>query len=202
MFSVVLLGKRLSAIRLGSLLLLAVGVSLTQLKHSPQNNNGDTSDSMGMAAVMLLVTLSGFAGVYTEKVLKGPETAKVPFCFMQILLALISLVLGCIFCIYQDYASILNFGPFFNFNRYACLTIVLNAAGGVLVAATLKYASSVAKVPKPNSIPNPNPNRDPRLTLSHSNWRVMQSRSLSFLLDLFQTLPSTLRSILFSGLGV
>jgi len=146
-FSVTLLGRRLTRVQWVSLFILSIGVSLAQMQPKCDTKPEElvATDSTGLFAAVTLVTLSGFAGVYTEKVLKGPETAEVPFCFMQILLALVSIALGGIAGLCKDYNTIITRGLFYKFNGYTWLVIIISAAGGLLVAATLKYASSIAK---------------------------------------------------------
>jgi len=146
-FSVALLKRKLTRIQWISLFLLCVGVSIAQMQAPSCDDEPKEglTDIVGILATMALVSLSGFAGVYTEKVLKGPATADVPFCFLQILLALVSLFLGSVLGLFQDMHLIGEYGFFHNFNLYTYLTVVVSAAGGLLVAATLKYASSIAK---------------------------------------------------------
>jgi len=57
----------------------------------------------------------------------------------------VSLFLGSVLGLFQDMHLIGEYGFFHNFNLYTYLTVVVSAAGGLLVAATLKYASSIAK---------------------------------------------------------
>ncbi|KAJ2743623.1 UDP-galactose transporter Gms1, partial [Coemansia sp. BCRC 34301] len=71
--SVVLLGTVLGGLRWAALVALTVGIILVQLPSTPAGGGeeGVSSQFMGLAAVLTACVLSGLAGVYFEKVLKG-----------------------------------------------------------------------------------------------------------------------------------
>lgn len=76
LFSVSMLGKQLSMNKWSSLGLLAFGIALVQLS----NTNGTKATSgldrvFGLTAVIIASILSGLAGVWFEKVLKGGQTS-------------------------------------------------------------------------------------------------------------------------------
>lgn len=58
--------------RWGSLLVLTIGVTLTQLSSSSDNEK--TSTTLGFLAVLVAAVLSGFAGVYFERILKNSKS--------------------------------------------------------------------------------------------------------------------------------
>lgn len=72
-----MLNKKLSPVQWGSLVLLMLGVAFVQLQGSAAaDKSSATSDShtnlvKGMVAVITSCVMSGFAGVYFEKILKG-----------------------------------------------------------------------------------------------------------------------------------
>ena len=76
-FSVLLLGRRLTRQQWGSLVLLTVGVSMAQLSSKGDASKGENSMA-GFVAVIGAACTSGFAGVYFEKILKGTEPIRSP----------------------------------------------------------------------------------------------------------------------------
>jgi UDP-sugar transporter A1/2/3 len=94
---------------------------------------------------------SGFASVYTEKVIKAQRNNNVArqnysLAYMQVQLALVSLVIIGLYACIKDYDQIVNGGGLFqNFNIGAFFSIFNSAIGGLIVAAVLKFADAVLK---------------------------------------------------------
>jgi UDP-sugar transporter A1/2/3 len=92
---------------------------------------------------------SGFASVYTEKVIKVRGNNDIrnnySLAYMQVQLASASLIIiGC-WAVVKDFSKILEFGLWHNFNAPAFLSVVNSALGGLTVAAVLKFADAVLK---------------------------------------------------------
>mmetsp|Transcript_34633 Transcript_34633/g.83680 ORF Transcript_34633/g.83680 Transcript_34633/m.83680 type:complete len:382 (+) Transcript_34633:331-1476(+) len=146
-FAAIFLGKRLKYIQVISLVLLTVGVMLCNMKF------GDEAGSYNMKGIMATLGIavsSGFASVYTEKVIKthrakSPVTGQYGLAYTQVQLASMSLVTIGIYAIIMDFKPIVEYGLFHNFNGAAFLTILNSAIGGLIVASVLKYADSVLK---------------------------------------------------------
>jgi len=104
---------------------------------------------LGVAATVLIATLSGFAAVYTEGVLKrGGSTIQKQehtLAYMQIQMALASLLIIGAFALVQDFSVIVERGLWHGFNVAALVAVVSSALGGLIVSAVLKYADSVLK---------------------------------------------------------
>lgn len=93
---------------------------------------------------------SGFASVYTEKVIKAQRNNNVArqnysLAYMQVQLALVSLVILGIYAVVMDYQVIVQNGLLHNFTTGAFVSIFNSAIGGLIVASVLKYADSVLK---------------------------------------------------------
>ena len=93
---------------------------------------------------------SGFASVYTEKVIKAQRSNSVAkqnysLAYMQVQLALVSLVILGIYALIADFEKIRDNGLWHNFTTGAFVSIFNSAIGGLTVAAVLKYADSVLK---------------------------------------------------------
>jgi solute carrier family 35 (UDP-sugar transporter), member A1/2/3 len=92
-FAVALLHKRLSGVKWFSLICLTVGIGLVNI--STQNGNEKdssfTEQSVGLIAIFSACTLSGIAGIWFEKVLKGTHQSVV---LRNIQLSLFSCISG------------------------------------------------------------------------------------------------------------
>lgn len=74
LFSWLVLGRRLRGVQLIALILLMVGVVLAQMKDGQSSHLALEADTaVGVLATLVIATLSGFAAVYTERVLKHSQ---------------------------------------------------------------------------------------------------------------------------------
>ena len=97
---------------------------------------------------------SGFASVFTEKVIKSAKSSddkhkdaekRYGLAHMQAQLAIVSLVLLGVYAIVEDLEEISTLGFFHNFSGPAFISCLNSAVGGLIVASVLKYADSVLK---------------------------------------------------------
>ncbi|XP_071347847.1 solute carrier family 35 member A3b [Trachinotus anak] len=147
LFSVSMLGRRLSLYQWLSLLLLMAGVTLVQW---PTESEGDSehkvlstgSQFVGVMAVLMACVSSGFAGVYFEKILK--ET-KQSVWVRNIQLGLFGFVLGFLGMIVYDAQRVRQSGMFQGYNTITCTVVVLQALGGLVIAVVIKYADNILK---------------------------------------------------------
>jgi len=154
-FSAVILRKRLKYIQIISLVLLTAGVMLINVNKMQEDKNGETEDGLvanntGVIATLAIAVSSGFAGVYTEKVIKAQRKKSVAaqnysLAYMQVQLALVSLVILGIYAVAKDHKAILENGLWHNFTTGAFVSVFNSAIGGLVVAAVLKYADAVLK---------------------------------------------------------
>lgn len=204
-FSVLVLGRKLSVRKWLSLLLLTVGVvtvqmplasvtaDLESLKESAHRNywfrrsvdewsgvagkavkhlgkrsatyqginedfllqNPRLNGTVGLVAVIAACISSGLAGVYFEKLLKSHNAGQgimggrsasasvwvreTQLCFYSLFPALF---IGVIF---KDGENISRYGFFTGYNWIVWATIIMQAAGGVIVALVINYANNIAK---------------------------------------------------------
>lgn len=102
---------------------------------------------------MGIAVSSGFASVYTEKVIKShkkslsADSAAQPpsLAYTQVQLAFMSLVAIGAYAMLMDFHAIVEYGLFHNFTFGAVLTVLMSALGGLTVAAVLKFADSILK---------------------------------------------------------
>ncbi|KAJ7992977.1 hypothetical protein DPEC_G00267670 [Dallia pectoralis] len=147
LFSVSMLGRRLGAYQWLSLLILMAGVALVQWpSDSPeapkQEQLSAGSQFVGVSAVLVACCSSGFAGVYFEKILK--ET-KQSVWVRNIQLGLFGLVFGLVGMLAYDGERVQDSGMFQGYNTITWIVVALQALGGLVIAAVIKYADNILK---------------------------------------------------------
>ncbi|KAK6588583.1 nucleotide-sugar transporter [Cryptosporidium xiaoi] len=145
--SVVIMKRKLSKKKWFSLLLLTTGAIMVQPGKGNSSLNQLESQGkdafLGLCSVLLACITSGLAGVFLEKLLKDDNTT---IWGRNIQLALYGIIFGYICCITgKDGVEISEKGFFYGFNTLVWLVILLQAIGGIIVAAVLKYADNILK---------------------------------------------------------
>lgn len=147
-FMVILLGRKLSADKWIALVLLCIGIILSQLNPETLNNSeASTSHSIssplvGLCAVVFATVSSGFAGVYFEKILKGTA----PSVWMRnIQLAAFGIVAGLIGVYISEGGDVLKYGFFQGYTPLVWFIVVLQTCSGLCVAFVMKYADNILK---------------------------------------------------------
>uniref|UniRef100_A0A0K0DJB5 UDP-galactose transporter n=1 Tax=Angiostrongylus cantonensis TaxID=6313 RepID=A0A0K0DJB5_ANGCA len=106
---------------------------------------------LGFIAVIVACCLSGFAGIYFEKILKG---SNVSIWVRNIQLALPSIFFALFFAFAKDHAKIFSDGGspsavwsrmLFGFDWAVWTTILISAFGGLVVAVVIKFADNILK---------------------------------------------------------
>ncbi|KAG9511380.1 UDP-galactose translocator, partial [Fragariocoptes setiger] len=169
-FSVFMLGKRLSGLQWIALLLLFIGVAIvevvivgpvasksglmnshaisnqTNVEHPPEDQpDGDRHENplIGFLALIAASCLSGFAGVYFEKILKS--TAQVSLWIRNIQLSIVAIPVGLLQVYILEPTHVEEKGFFFGYTAITWICIILQAQGGLLVAVVVKYANNILK---------------------------------------------------------
>ena len=149
--SVLMLNRSLSYLKWFSLFLLSMGIVLTQLKTetptaptttSLNSSNGvaqtDSDPLVGIVSVLTAATLSAFAGVYFEKVLKGSAPS---VWVRNAQLASFSLLIAVTIFLVSNSPRL-----FFSGYGWIVLSLVMmQAAGGLIVALVVKYADNILR---------------------------------------------------------
>lgn len=172
-FAVLLLGRNISATKWRALILLVVGCVLVASPSfnpsctEPPKLKADevhlsfTETLLGFGSLLLNVTLSGFAAVYFEKILKT-SNENLGVWERNFQLSFYSMILMVIVIIYQSNLSqISNTGKletletksskssrgylFHGWTINTVLITITQSGGGLLVAATLKYSDAIVK---------------------------------------------------------
>jgi len=148
--SVLILGKTLGGVKWAALMMLTAGVTLIQMPKGaasgeeatttpPQENH---NAAIGLTAVLCACVTSGLAGVYLEKILKQSEAS---IWIRNIQLGMFGASVGLVGCLSKDWAAIQEGGFMQGYNGLVWGVILLQAVGGLVVAAVLKYADNILK---------------------------------------------------------
>ncbi|XP_041348832.1 UDP-galactose translocator-like [Gigantopelta aegis] len=145
-FSVILLHKHLSRLQWTSLVILIMGVSIIQLTHeNTEKSHGVATEQrpfVGFVAVIISCIMSGFAGVYFEKILKGtPQSVWI----RNVQLGTFGSVVGFITMGIKDRAQVAQHGMFSGYDGVVWFVICLQSFGGLMVAVVVKYADNILK---------------------------------------------------------
>ncbi|XP_065576973.1 UDP-galactose translocator-like isoform X1 [Artemia franciscana] len=145
LFTVTILRRKLISTQWLSLVVLVTGVALVQLADQPTKPgeaNANQSKVIGFSAAIAACFLSGFAGIYFEKILKG---SNVSVWMRNIQLSFLSLPFGLVTCVINDYTQLKEKGFFYGYDGFVWYLVVLQATGGLIVAAVVKYADNILK---------------------------------------------------------
>ncbi|KAJ3161142.1 hypothetical protein HDU86_007764 [Geranomyces michiganensis] len=149
LFAVTILRKQLTRIQWMSLIVLTGGLALTQIPDTvgeglnTARHNERSDRAMAIFAVGVCCLTSAAAGVYLEKVLKRTST---PLLVRNVQLGILGAVLCAVFgVLLHDGAEIAEYGFFSGYGKTASLAVVLNAVGGLAVAAVIKVADNIVK---------------------------------------------------------
>lgn len=152
----VLLSRRISWLRWKALVLLVLGAMVTQLGGEQGALRGSF---LGYVAVALSSLMSGLAGVYSEKLLKGDASGPArndSIYWQNIQLYIFGIIFGMLALHSKrmaaaadagagDQAVLEPGGVFDGFNMMAYLCVLSIALSGMLVSAVLKYIDNIAK---------------------------------------------------------
>lgn len=112
-------------------------------------SSGYSSGVMGIGSVLVMVAISGFASVYFEGILKD-EKERCTIWERNFQLSFFSIILLLVYNIFERQGDLSTtseerYELFRGWTVNTVLICVIQASGGLLVAATLKYADSVVK---------------------------------------------------------
>jgi UDP-sugar transporter A1/2/3 len=137
--------RKFSRQKWASLVILTIGVAIVQVSGSGDKHVVvDKAHRLaGLVAVLCAACTSGFAGVYFERILKGSTTT---LWLRNVQMGLPSIVIA-FFTIYsKDSAAVAEHGMLGGFSSMVWTVVVVQAAGGLIVAVVVKYADNVLKV--------------------------------------------------------
>lgn len=150
--SVLMLQRKYSLQQWICLAMISFGVAIVVLgesKEDPSKQAVATNLVTGLTAVTIACFSSACAGVYFEKVLKKPNadaTSKpaASLWMRNIQLSFFSIVIALLQGMFKESPEV-DQGYLHGFTMWAWVLVTLQAGGGLLVAAVIKYADNVLK---------------------------------------------------------
>lgn len=145
LFAVCILRRSLGVHQWVALVFLLSGVALVQLSdvkdHSAATSEGQNR-VVGLVAVLAACFLSGFAGIYFEKILKGSD---ISIWMRNVQLSIIAIPAGLFHAYTNSWDKLTSLGFFYGYNFFVIYVILLQAVGGLIVAVVVKYADNILK---------------------------------------------------------
>jgi UDP-sugar transporter A1/2/3 len=152
LFSVLILGKRLSTRQVTALVILLVGVALVQLSSMESSQKTTSGDALtGSLAVMAACFTSGFAAIYFEWVLKfstqtsNKEQESYALWVRNFQLATFASIAAAFGVFTKDLAAVEAHGVYQGFTPLVWFVVTVEAFGGIVVALVIKYADNILK---------------------------------------------------------
>jgi solute carrier family 35 (UDP-sugar transporter), member A1/2/3 len=165
-FAIIMLGRNISGTKRRALLLLVVGCVLVASpafnKHTcaasgseedqlsvEDQRSADASAIVGVMCILTMVTISGYSSIYFESMLKK-SNERISIWDRNYQLAQFSIVFLIAVVVGETVqqggdVSTVHHGMFQGWTTSAVIISIVQAAGGLLVAATLKYADAILK---------------------------------------------------------
>lgn len=154
--SVFMLNRKYSVQQWVCLVSLSLGVAVVVLDHQTDSKEDDNDKGhkqnlfVGLVAVTIACLSSALAGVYFEKVIKtsgaGEKQKPVSVWMRNIQLAFFTIIIAVFQGMFSAEAREYGHLPYFHgFTFWPWVLVCLQAGGGLLVAAVIKYADNVLK---------------------------------------------------------
>ena len=131
------------------ILVLFFGVALVQMPSDSGggvSNNTGKNPTIGLVAILSACMSSGFAGVYFEMMVKTSVDGEIPSIWLKnVQLALFGFFFA-IWGVYVKDGEIVALNGFLGgYNEVVWTVIFLQAFGGLVIAAVIKYADNILK---------------------------------------------------------
>lgn len=141
--TVLMLPRQLNLVQWLALFLLFLGVSLVQVENMTSTTpKQDVNAVVGLLSVIGACTLSGLGGVYFEKILK---TSDVSIWIRNVQLGFFGMIFSYAAMYMSEGEEVRAKGILFGYTNAVWLAVVVQSAGGILVAIVIKYADNIMK---------------------------------------------------------
>ena len=151
-FAVLILRQKLSGLKWAAISVLTGGIILISYPSEAKlPKRGQVEGRVvGLFAVFSACIVSGFAGVFLELIFKKAKNAHSTSSASQLWvrnaqLSGVSIIIACSMSAFVDGQQILKDGFFQGYNHFVWSTIMLQAAGGLIVSLVITYADNILK---------------------------------------------------------
>ena len=150
-FGVLLLRAHITCRQVGSLFLLVYGMILVQSQQEFKSDvpvvEYEDSSRVGILCVVTAGLTSGFAGAYLERIytVYTQDTQPYSVWFRNVQLAIFSVPLALLLLFIEARRELVIRHPFTGFDSVVIGIIALQAVGGLIIAAVMRYATNVLK---------------------------------------------------------
>ncbi|XP_059077062.1 CMP-sialic acid transporter 4 isoform X2 [Cryptomeria japonica] len=138
----IILRRKLTEIQWSAYILLCIGCTTAELTSSSDRVLQTPLQGWIMAIVMAL--LSGFAGVYTELIIKKRPSRNINV--QNFWLYIFGMIFNVGAMLTQDHDDIMNKGFFHGYSLITICMIINHALSGIAVSMVMKYADNIVKV--------------------------------------------------------
>ncbi|KAI0501641.1 hypothetical protein KFK09_016586 [Dendrobium nobile] len=137
-----ILKRKLSQFQWAAFIFLCVGCTITQVNSTSDHVLQTSLPGWLMAVVMAL--LSGFAGVYTEAIIKKRPSRNINV--QNFWLYIFGMLFNIIAIFIQDFDAVANNGFFHGYTFITVCMILNHALSGIAVSMVMKFADNIVKV--------------------------------------------------------
>ena len=145
-FAVSMLKKVLTKGQWAALCILIAGVCLIHFQPANASTKHTVTEQnpiLGLLAVIASCMMSGFAGIYFEKIVKSSQQSLWERNFQ---LSFFSILFGVLTLFVFNYDAVINGDGFFQgYDWIVWIVVLLQSIGGLAVAAVVKYADNILK---------------------------------------------------------
>ncbi|CAH9056336.1 unnamed protein product [Cuscuta europaea] len=138
----IILKRKLSEVQWAAFILLCAGCTTAQL--NPSSDHILQSPVQGWLMAIVMALLSGFAGVYTEAIIKNRPSRNINV--QNFWLYVFGMVFNAIAIVIQDFDEVVDKGFFHGYSLITVLMILNHALSGLAVSMVMKYADNIVKV--------------------------------------------------------
>ncbi|XP_058070561.1 CMP-sialic acid transporter 2 isoform X3 [Magnolia sinica] len=134
--------NKLSEIQWAAFILLCAGCTTAQL--DPSSDHVLQTPFQGWAMAIVMALLSGFAGVYTEAIIKKRPSRNINV--QNFWLYVFGMAFNAVAIFVQDFDAVINKGFFHGYSLITTCMILNHALSGIAVSMVMKYADNIVKV--------------------------------------------------------
>lgn len=138
----IILKRKLSEVQWAAFILLCAGCTTAQL--NPSSDHVLQTPFQGWMMAIVMALLSGFAGVYTEAIIKKRPSRNINV--QNFWLYVFGMAFNAVAILVQDFDAVMNEGFFHGYSFIIVLMILNHALSGIAVSMVMKYADNIVKV--------------------------------------------------------